>query len=187
NRYLTNLEILKEVQLGDIAPFIVCIGTNYADALSASAAGRPILLVNGVKLTAEQKAYLQGRHPHRIWVIGEFTTVGADVVSELTQYAPVEMVGSGNSYSRSLAIARYFFQGSQPRISIASGGNFADGLCGGPLAVLKNTPLLLTDNSVAGNRRIAAYAVDVQAYQLTIFGGPGSVPEATAKAVLSLN
>ena len=57
----------------------------------------------------------------------------------------------------------------------------------GNLAVLKNTPLLLTDNSVAGNRRIAAYAVDVQAYQLTIFGGPGSVTEATAKAVLSLN
>jgi len=56
DRYITNLEILKgaDVSEGDL---LICTGTNYADALSASGLDMPMLLVENT-LTNEQQAFL---------------------------------------------------------------------------------------------------------------------------------
>ena len=60
NRYDTNIEVLKEAGVTN-EKILIASGMDYADALSASAVGLPILLVagKGKSLTPNQKAYLQ--------------------------------------------------------------------------------------------------------------------------------
>ncbi|MBQ1390809.1 MAG: cell wall-binding repeat-containing protein, partial [Firmicutes bacterium] len=60
-------------------------------------------------------------------------------------------------------------------------------LCGGPLAVKKGGPLLLTDGSNAVNSKIRTYAKTAKATKATVYGGPASVSDATVKYILSMN
>ena len=69
DRYGTNLEILKEAGIDDGAELLVADARSFADALSASALGRPILLINNKKtaITADQKAFLNGKNFSKIY------------------------------------------------------------------------------------------------------------------------
>ena len=53
DRFETNLKVLEELNLNQTSNIVVASGLEYADALSASASGRPIVLV-GKTLTTEQ-------------------------------------------------------------------------------------------------------------------------------------
>ncbi|MBQ6663884.1 MAG: cell wall-binding repeat-containing protein, partial [Firmicutes bacterium] len=190
NRYLTNLEILKEAKIKAGSQFIVCTGAEFADALSASATGKPLLLVAGTgkTLTAEQKAYLQSAKPSQFFVVGDAKVVSNEIVNELKTFAPVTRVGSGDAYSRSLAVTRKFFTGNQMVIQVADGRNFPDGLCGGALAARRKAPLLLSNDEVAAVfNKITDFAKSANAIKLTVFGGTGSVSDKTAKTVIGLN
>ena len=57
NRYETNLMILGEAGVDKKSEIMVCTGMNFADSLSVSATGNPILLV-GSSLSDSQKEYL---------------------------------------------------------------------------------------------------------------------------------
>ena len=59
DRYITNVKILKEAGFkGD--SLVVCTGASFPDALSASALGMPIFLVDNNRggLTSDQRSYL---------------------------------------------------------------------------------------------------------------------------------
>ena len=187
NRYLTNLLVLKAANVKTGQEFIVTTGADFADALSASATGKPLLLVAGNSLTAEQKAYLAAAKPSRFTIVGTTAEVSEGVQKDLAAIANVRRITGADAYVRSVNIAKTFFTGTQLHVNLASGQNSADGLCGGPMAVLQGGPLLLTDNSAAVNTRIAAYAKAANTTRATVFGGPGSVSDETVKKILAIN
>ena len=167
-------------------PLFVTTGTGFADALTASATGKPVLLVVGNALTADQKAYLAGAGAKSFTIVGSTNEVSEAIATQLKAYAPVIRLGAVNVYDRCLAVAKKYFPGTQTHINLADGRNFPDALCGGPLAALKGGPLFLTDGSNAVGAKIHAYCVAAKTVKATVYGGPASVAEETARYVLGI-
>ncbi|MBQ1390136.1 MAG: cell wall-binding repeat-containing protein, partial [Firmicutes bacterium] len=186
NRYTSNLAILEEAKVKAGSEFIVCTGADFADALSASATGKPVLLVGGNALLAEQKEYLKAVKPGRFTIIGDQTVVAAGIENDLKAFAKVSRLTGKTTYERSINVARKYFPGVQAHINIADGKNFPDALCGGPMAVLSGGPLLLVDDPAAVMDPVLAYVKAAGTYKVTVYGGTGSVSEALVKKVLSV-
>ena len=140
-RYETNLAILDEAGVaGD--SIIVATGKTFADSLSASAAKLPILLVKPEKaLSEDAKAVLNGMK--KIYIIGGEGAVSAEIAAELASYGEVTRISGATRYETSVEVAKTFFETVENAVA-ASGKNFPDGLCGGPLAAAMNAPLILT-------------------------------------------
>ena len=151
NRYETNLEIIKEFGLNDKKTILVATGTNFADSLSASATGLPMLLV-GKTLNDRQKKWLNELHKRELAggakmnyvILGGENAVSAAVEKDLKKYGEVSRIAGSNRYETSKKIAETFFKECHV-VTLAYGGNFPDGLCGGPLAYYHNGPVLLVN------------------------------------------
>lgn len=144
DRWLTNLEILKEAGIYG-QDIIVCSGTDFADSLSASAAGRPILLV-GSSLYDVQAEYLDTLGAKKYYIVGGQGAVSEEIADRINTYGPVVRVAGENRYETSAAVARQFFGDESKAVILAYGDNFPDGLSGGPLAMAIDTPLLLVNS-----------------------------------------
>ncbi|MCR4841116.1 MAG: cell wall-binding repeat-containing protein, partial [Lachnospiraceae bacterium] len=134
-RIETNLAILEEAGVTD-EDILVCTAGGFPDSLSASATGRPILLV-GRSLTEEQKEWLASLegNGNKFYIIGGTGVVGAAVENEIKAYAdeaPTRLAGS-DRFNTSILIAEEFFP-SAHGMTLAYSHNFPDGLSGGPLA-----------------------------------------------------
>ncbi len=185
DRYGTNLAILREagVKSGDI---LVCSGTNFADALSASAASKPIMLV-GKDLTAAQKSYL-GTLSGEEFDIADFHIVGGTfavsqaVETGLKKYGVTERVAGQTRFDTSVEVAKKYFGSKVDTVVLAYGKNFPDGLSGGPLGVAYDAPVLLvTDKDYSA---AAAYAKSAGVGSAVIMGGKLVISDATAKAIV---
>ena len=139
-RYETNLAILKEAGVAG-KDVIVCTGKDFADSLSASAVGLPILLVKD-GLLPEQKAFLTGCGGNFIIVGGE-KAVTPTVENQLKTYGSVKRLAGNTRYETSVMVAKEFFEAPSTAV-LAYAQNFPDGLCGGPLAYSMGAPLILT-------------------------------------------
>ena len=122
SRFETNLEILKEC--GDIEgeDILVCTGYNFADSLSASAAKRPILLVDDA-LTAEQKAYLAQHTVSIFYLVGGTGAVTTAVEHELLHYSYAKRLAGANRFATSQLVAETFFDSPTAAV-LAYGFNF---------------------------------------------------------------
>jgi putative cell wall-binding protein len=178
NRYETNLMILKEAGVGD-KDILVATGTNFADSLSASATGKPILLV-GTKLTAAQKQFLAGTKGTK-YILGGTTAVSAGIENELKAYGAVERLGGAYRYATSVLIAETFF-GTPKSAVLSYAQNFPDGLCGGVIAYKYGAPMLLVTNS--GAKAADTYAAKCGIKAGYVLGGTGLISDATAKQIL---
>ena len=139
DRFETNLLILKEAEVSH-EELVVCSGLNIPDAVSASAANRPILLV-GNNLSKNQINYLSSIDPLRTYLIG-----GEDVVSK----AVYDKIGGDKTrlagddrYQTSRLIAENLFPHKPDRVILASGLNFPDALVGGAFNQDVGVPVLL--------------------------------------------
>lgn len=180
DRFATNLNILKEagVKSEDV---LVCSAFSFADSLSASAVGKPILLVDS-GLTSAQKAYLSGLSSQNYYLIGGTGAVTETVRSEVGKYGKVARVSGANRYATSKAIADKFFPNGSSGIVIASGDDFPDGLTGGPLAMAKSAPLFLVNS---GNANYAKdYVSKNEAGLVTVVGGQGVVPDKVVNGII---
>ena len=186
NRYTSNLEILKASNIKAGTDFVVATGADFADALTASATGKPVLLVVGNALTADQKAYLKTAGAKSFTIVGSTKEVSAAIEKELKTYAPTTRLGAASAYDRSIAVAKKYFTGTQLHINLADGRNFPDALCGGPLAAKKGGPLFLTDGTEAVNKKTQDYAKAANTMLATVYGGPASISDATCKYILSM-
>ncbi|MBQ3376400.1 MAG: cell wall-binding repeat-containing protein [Erysipelotrichaceae bacterium] len=156
NRYATNLEIIKEAGM-DVGAILVATGTNYADSLSASATGLPILLVKN-SLDDTQKEFLNKYKGKKIYVIGGENAVSKAIETELKKYGEVKRIAGTNRVDTSVKIAQTFF--NEPLFDVvAYSHDFADGLCGGPFAYMIGAPLLLTREE---NKDITQKYIDKQ-------------------------
>lgn len=182
DRYATNIEILNEagVENQDI---LVCTGTNFSDSLSASATKKPLLLVNKNGLTSAQKTFLSENVGDKIYVIGGTAAVSSNVENELKSYADTKRIKGTDRYATSVEIANTFFS-NPSTATIAYALNFPDGLCGGPLAMAMNAPLILTsgDNEETARNYMLNHNISTG----YVFGGTGIISERTANRVFGL-
>ena len=177
-RYETNLAILAEAGVGT-KDILVCTGTSFADSLSASAANRPILLV-GNSLTDKQKEFLENLSGNKLYIIGGSAAVSTSLEETLKTYGTVERISGKNRYETSALVAHKLVS-APDAVVLAYGRNFPDGLCGGPLAVSMNAPLILTENGSE-----AAAQKYVQGYKVTngvVLGGKSLVSDETVAMI----
>ena len=180
DRYTTNLLILQEAGVGN-KDIIVCTGLNFADSLSASATGLPILLVKG-GLTDSQKVFLASSSGKKI-IVGGTAAVSASVESQLKAYGEVKRLAGNTRYDTSVLVAKEFFDAPTSAV-LAYAKNFPDGLSGGPLAYVLNAPLILTDN----NRPTAAvnYGTSLGIKSGFALGGSGLISDKVVKNIFSM-
>ena len=181
DRYATNLEILKESGVTN-EEIIVATGTGFADSLSASASGKPILLV-GKKLSKEQKAYLASVQTQQYYVIGGTSAVSAALAKEVEAYGAVKRIGGSTRYQTSVMVAEQFFNDATSAV-VAYGRNYPDGLCGGPLAYTLRAPLILTENGKEADA--AAYTKARNIKVGIMLGGSGLVSDKTTQKIFGL-
>ncbi|MBQ3376624.1 MAG: cell wall-binding repeat-containing protein [Erysipelotrichaceae bacterium] len=184
NRYDTNLKILETFGVSKHDTILIATGTNFADSLSASATGIPMLLV-GSSLNDDQKMFLQRNKDKWIYILGGTGAVSETVekqIKEIIGGSPARISGA-NRYETSALIAREFFQGCSG-VAIAFGGNFPDGLCGGPLAGRLNAPLLLVGENESQYKYARKFVKDFHVDWGYAFGGSGVISNTLFKKVL---
>ena len=180
DRIETNLEILAHAGVYSNAPVLICTAFGFADSLSASATGLPILLV-GNSLTQAQKDFLAATSREFI-IIGGTSAVSAAVEAELGNIGSVYRLSGASRYQTSVMVADAFF-GNPSAAVLAYAQNYPDGLCGGPLAYLLNAPLILTDN-----RNPSAADAFIESTALGyVVGGSGLISDDTASNIFDLD
>ena len=180
DRYQTNLKILEEAGVSSEQEILICTGNGFADSLSASAAGLPILLV-GKELKAEQKEFLVTTSGKFV-IIGGTSAVSSKLESELKSLGSVSRLGGETRYETSVLVAQRFVQNPGAAI-LAYAKNFPDGLCGGPLAYALGAPLILTDTDHVD----AADAYIEGISSGIVVGGPGLISDTAVRNIFDLS
>ena len=179
-RYDTNLAILRAagVKTEDI---LVCTGTGYADSLSASAAGKPILLV-GNSLTDAQKKYIKGLRSKQFYLIGGTGAVRPAIDKGLKDLGLTTVRLAGQTrYETSAAVAKKFFKKTET-VVLAYALNFPDGLSGGPLAMQESAPIILTDS--VNTEAAKNYIKSAGANRAITLGGPALISDEAVEAIM---
>lgn len=170
SRYNTNLTILNETKnLGN--ELIVVTGNNYPDALSASAVGKPVLLV-GKQLTKDQINFIKTKKFSTITIIGGTNAISNGVKNELSKYATVSRVSGSDRYETSAKVASYYFNAGANTIVLAIGNNYPDALTGGPLAAKLNAPMILTNSAAKEYNYAKNFRMNSGATNCIVLGGP---------------
>lgn len=190
NRYSTNIEVLKAAGVSD-EEILVASGADYADALSASAVGKPILLVPGksASLTSEQTQYLSrlakanSAALSKAYIIGGTGAVSEGIEKQLSGiFKHTQRVFGKNRFDTSAQVANTFFENTSPGgIVIAYGLNYPDGLCGGPLALKYNRPLLLVTDSSTASAEAFVKSIDVS--NVLALGGKTLISDSTVSRI----
>lgn len=178
DRFATNLAILKEANVNS-EEILVCSGYGFADSLSASASGRPILLV-GDALSDEQKAFLKDINSIKFAIIGGYRTIGSATEDWLNSTGNATRVFGADRYETSVAIAKYFF--NKPNSVVLSyGDNFPDGLCGGVLAERRGAPMILINENNLDYAREYVKANSIK--DLLVLGGSRLITDAAISII----
>ena len=167
NRFETNLLILKEAGVKAGEEVLVCTAGGFADSLSASAAGKPILLVHK-KLSDSQKAYLGTLQNCSYTMIGGTSAVSDGVKAEFDAYGATTRLAGGNRFETSVKVAEKYFS-NVDSVVLAYAKDFPDGLCGGPLAYAMDCPLILT--MAKGEAKAAEYVQANDIREGLVLGG----------------
>lgn len=179
NRYETNLLILEEAGVTN-EDILVCTGKTFADSLSASATGKPILLVNNKELTSGQKEFLEEHTGNQYYIIGGEGAVSKSMESAIKKYGAAERISGASRYETSVKVAEEFFE-NPDAVVLAYAKNFPDGLCGGPLAMNKNVPLILT--ATGKTDAAAAYVSENDIKFGKVLGGASLISDAAVKKI----
>lgn len=183
NRYDTNLKILKDCNL-TTEEVMVCCGTNFADALSASALGYPVLLV-GKTLTEDQKAFMNTIDPYWVNMVGGEAAVPAAVMDWFNDNNFYTWRYAGdNRYHTSYMLAYDYILHQSYFAFLAYGMNFPDGLAGGPLAYRLGAPLLLVQDTGSAYMYAEQFVLDNDCRYGIAFGGPTLISDETIYRVM---
>ena len=183
NRYGTNVKILTAAKVtgGEI---LVCDGTDFKNALIASATGKPLLLVKPTGVTREGLNFIKGLKNPSFTIIGNDKSVATSVETQLAAYGKVTRVSGSTPDEVSVNVAKKYFKNPK-EVMVATSVDFPDGLCGGLLAIQNKAPmLLLTDKQ---NSKSVAYAKTLTSLErVTAFGGTAVVSDTLTKKLLNV-
>ena len=125
DRFGTNLAIMREAGVNADQPVLIATALNFADSLSASAAGLPMVLVYG-SLREDQKEFLATTSRNFI-IIGGTSAVSEDLEAELSAIGSVERLAGSGRYQTSVMVAEKFVnklslptQETSPMVSAAA-------------------------------------------------------------------
>ena len=187
DRYETNLNTLKELNLTGKEDIIIASGMDFADALSASSTGCPIMIV-GDRLTESQIEFLKTLGGDDTYYIAGGTAAVSEEVEEQLRAlnaGSVKRLAGEDRYETGVLIAETFY-GRTGAVYIASGEDFPDGLTGGVLAGLsgdgKGAPLILVNRN--NTERATEYIDDVNPRTVKAIGGKAAVPDDVLRAVI---
>ncbi|MCR4668812.1 MAG: cell wall-binding repeat-containing protein [Clostridia bacterium] len=181
NRYDTNLQVLKYCMISS-EELMVCCGTEFADALSASALGYPVVLV-GKTLTDDQKEYFKTLSPYYVNMVGGTGAVPQVIEDWFEENSfHIWRYAGKNRYETSYMLALDYFLQQSYYVFFAYARNFPDGLAAGPLAYRVGAPLLLIDDGhyLDAERFIifndCRYAI--------VMGGPALIADYTIERIM---
>ena len=146
DRFATNLLILKEAGVRPGQEILVCTATEFADSLSASATGLPILLAYDQRgsLYGDQPSYLESLDGKNTFcIVGGKNAVCQELEKELGQYGATTRLAGADRLRTSVMVAEKYFP-EAASVAIAYGWDYPDGLCGGALAYSMGSPLVLS-------------------------------------------
>ena len=151
DRFETNIEILKEAGFDGGETVLVCASYEFADSLSASATGMPVLLVhnNYDDLRDVQIDYLDSlTEACNFIIIGGPNAVNEDLAAALAEYdvdGAVKRVYGETRFETSIAVAEEFFD-DPDQVVLAYAWMFPDALCGGTIGYATGSPIILTSD-----------------------------------------
>lgn len=181
SRYETNLQILKVLGTKP-DELLVCTGKSFADSLSASASGKPILLV-GDHLKEEQRAYLEESKVQKFYIIGGSGAVSETLEKELSEYGSCTRISGTTRYATSVKVAETL-QPKAQSVVLTYGKNFPDGLCGGPLAAKLNAALILTGEGKETDAKNYVSAKGIS--KGFVLGGSGLIKDHSVRKIFNL-
>ncbi len=184
NRFDTNRLILEEAGVPSGSEILVCTAYNFADSLSASATGKPILLVytnDKGKHYGVDDAYLRSLNGCRFTILGGEDAVSVAMEKILKNYGSVERLAGERRFETSAMVAERYFD-SPDSVVLAYAWNYPDGLCGGALAYAKKSPLILTmDGWESAAKRYVQSGGITSGY---VLGGTELISDATVEKIL---
>ena len=180
SRFETNLEVLKAAGVED-QDIAFCNAYNFADALSVSASGKPVMLVDN-SLDSAQIAYLKTLKSKKFYLIGGQNVVSKAVENEASKLGKVERIAGSDRFATSRAVAEKFFTGEHKKAYLTYGFNFPDGLCVGVLCAVDNSPLLLVSNE--NMEEAAAYVTKAKVRKCIVLGGDNLISSEAASKLL---
>lgn len=142
DRYETNLAILEKAGISKEDPILICTGNDYADSMSASATGYPILLVGKKGFTEDQLAFINEHSENEYIIIGGTNAISEEIENSLPEGLNVDRISGSKRVETSVKIAERFFPDADT-VSLVYSHGFADGLCGSALAYQMGAPLIL--------------------------------------------
>lgn len=184
-RFETNIEILKEAGVAQGDEILVCTSSNFADSLSASATGKPILLVHNEsgQLRDVQAAYLKTLKNNSFCIIGGEGAVCKSLETAISAYGITDRLSGTDRFETSVLIAKTYFQ-TPDAVVLAYAREFPDGLCGGPLAFAMDAPLILT---AAGSEESAAdYVAKYEISTGYVLGGSARISDDSVRIVFAM-
>ena len=180
SRFETNLEVLKAAGVED-QDIAFCNAYDFADALSVSAAGKPVMLVDN-SLDSAQIAYLKTLKSKKFYLIGGQNVVSKAVENEASKLGKIERIAGSDRFATSRAVAEKFFTGEHKKAYLTYGFNFPDGLCAGVLCAVDNSPLLLVSNE--NMEEAAAYVTKAKVQKCIVLGGDNLISSEAASKLL---
>ncbi|MBF1182834.1 MAG: cell wall-binding repeat-containing protein [[Eubacterium] sulci] len=180
SRFETNLEVLKAAGVED-QDIAFCNAYNFADALSVSAAGKPVMLVDN-SLDSAQIVYLKTLKSKKFYLIGGQNVVSKAVENEASKLGKIERIAGSDRFATSRAVAEKFFTGEHKKAYLTYGFNFPDGLCAGVLCAVDNSPLLLVSNE--NMEEAAAYVTKAKVQKCIVLGGDNLISSEAASKLL---
>ena len=181
NRYETNLAILNEAT-DHGRELIIATGRSFADSLSASATGLPILLVKD-EFTEDQLKVLMRFDGAKFYILGGTGAVSQEIQDALYGRGRIYRLSGENRYETSVEVAKKFFADADTAV-VASAQSFPDGLCGGPLAAAMKAPMLLA--AEGKTKAAASYAQESGIQSGGILGGTGRIPDHSVREIFGL-
>ena len=185
-RFDTNLAILEAAGVTN-QEILICTGWDYADSLSASATGLPILMVNtkSGELTQGQIDFLTAHAGNDFTIIGGPAAISAEMEEKIEAIVGnTSRLYGATREATSVAVAECYFSAPES-VLLAYSRDFPDGLCGGPLAYAMNVPLLLTNTNQesAASEYVAAHLIK-EGY---ILGGANAIPDESVSIIFGKN
>lgn len=187
DRYETAAMVARQGYPNGARHVYVASGELFPDALSAGAAAAhehaPLLLTARGALPSSTRDALRRLAPASIVLVGGTPSVSEAVEAALAQIAPVTRISGADRYETSALVARHAFLDGAGTAFIATGRGFPDALAAGPVAAMRQAPILLVNGIGAASPHTLEALDALGTGHLTVIGGTPSVRDTVVAAL----